>query len=136
MVSRGLSLKPTHSKKLLADEGLPAPVVVNIDVPDGDIIERLASRRVCLTCGATFNLALDKKAIAAHKCSSGAAPNVVQREDDKPETVQKRLQVYREKTAPLLDYYRRKRALRVVSGIGTTNEVFARVLIELDSASE
>ncbi|MBK6909719.1 MAG: adenylate kinase [bacterium] len=123
-------------EKLLADEGMPTAVVVSIEVPDNEIVERLASRRVCLTCGATFNLTLDEKAIAAHKCPGGGLPNIVQREDDKPETVQKRLQVYRDKTAPLLDYYRRKRALRVVSGTGTANEVFARVLIELDSANE
>jgi adenylate kinase len=119
-------------EKLLADFDLPSPIVVSIEVPDEEIIERLTSRRVCLTCGATFNLNLDQAAIASHKCPDGKAPNVVQREDDKPETVKTRLQVYREKTSPLLDYYKRKRALKSVSGTGTTNEVFARVLIELD----
>ena len=109
---------------------------MSIEVPDEEIVERLASRRVCLSCGATFNLNLDQTAISSHKCPDGKTPNVVQREDDKPETVKTRLQVYRDKTAPLLDYYKRKRALKTVSGTGTTNEVFARVLIELDGIGE
>jgi adenylate kinase len=123
-------------EKLLEEFDLSAPIVVSIEVPDEEIISRLASRRVCLSCGATFNLNLDQAAISSHKCPDGKTPNVVQREDDKPDTVKTRLQVYREKTAPLLDYYKRKRALKSISGTGTTNEVFARVLIELDGIGE
>ncbi len=123
-------------EQLVLEEGMPAPVVISIEVPDEEIVERLASRRVCLNCGATYNLNTDQAAIAAHKCPDGKTAMIVQRDDDKPETVQKRLQVYREKTAPLLDYYKRKRSLKTVSGTGTTNEVFARVLIELDGISE
>lgn len=122
--------------QMLVDEGMPAPIVISIDVPDEGIIERLTSRRVCLTCGATYNLASDQAAIAAHRCPDGKSAQIVQRDDDKPETVQIRLQVYREKTAPLLEYYRRKKLLKSVSGTGTTNEVFARILIELDDISE
>ncbi|MBL0061049.1 MAG: adenylate kinase [bacterium] len=123
-------------EQLVLEEGMPAPVVISIEVPDEEIVDRLASRRVCLNCGATYNLNTDQAAIAAHKCPDGKTAMIVQRDDDKPETVQKRLQVYREKTAPLLDYYKRKRSLKTVSGTGTTNEVFARVLIELDGISE
>ncbi len=123
-------------EKLLAEFDLPPPLVISIDVPDALIVERLASRRVCTTCGATFNLNLDKNALTAHQCPDGKTPNVVLREDDHPETVQRRLAIYREKTSPLLEYYRRKRALKTVSGVGTTNEVYARIAIELDSATE
>lgn len=123
-------------EKLLTEVDMPAPVVLSIEVPDVEIVERLASRRVCLTCGATYNLTLDEAAILSHKCPDGKLPQIVQRDDDKPDTVQKRLQIYREKTAPLLDYYKRKRALKTVSGTGTTNEVFARILIELDGINE
>ncbi|MCB9356977.1 MAG: adenylate kinase [Calditrichaeota bacterium] len=123
-------------EKLLLEVGLPAPIVVTIDVPDQEIIERLASRRTCLSCGMTLSLALDKDAVQSHKCPDGKTPNVVQREDDRPETVENRLKVYREKTAPLLEYYRRRRSLRTVSGTGTTNEVYARIAIELDSGTE
>lgn len=123
-------------ESLLNEQDLPQPVVVSIDVPDDQIIARLMSRRVCATCGATFNLDLDQAAITSHKCPDGKAPNIILREDDKPETVQKRLEVYREKTAPLLDYYRKKRSLKNISGIGATQEVFARVLLALDSGLE
>ncbi len=121
---------------LLEAESMPAPIVISIEVPDDQIVTRLASRRVCLTCGATFSTETDSAAIASHRCPDGREAQLVQREDDKPETVQKRLAVYREKTAPLLDYYRRKRALHSVPGVGTTNEVFARILIELDGVTE
>lgn len=123
-------------EQLLIAEGLPAPTVVSIEVPDEEIVDRLTSRRVCLNCGATFNLNTEQAAILSHKCPDGKPAMIVQRDDDKPETVQKRLQIYREKTAPLLDYYKRKRVLKSVSGTGTTNEVFARILIELDGISE
>lgn len=121
---------------LLETESMPTPIVISIEVPDDQIVVRLTSRRVCLTCGATFSTESDAGAIAAHKCPDNREPQIVQREDDKPETVQKRLSVYRENTAPLMDYYRRKRLLHNVSGVGTTNEVFARILIELDGVTE
>ncbi|MBK6766150.1 MAG: adenylate kinase [bacterium] len=121
---------------LLEEQSMPTPVVISIEVPDDQIVQRLASRRVCLTCGATFSTETDASLIAAHRCPDGRSAQILQREDDKPETVQKRLAVYREKTAPLLEYYRRKRLLRNVSGVGGANEVFARILIDLDGASE
>ena len=116
---------------LLEEVGLPDPVVVSIELPDQTIIERLSSRRVCTNCGATFNLKTDEAAIQNHKCPSGT-PNVIHRDDDQPDTIRRRLEVYREKTAPLIDFYKRKNALRAVSGEGSQNEVFARVLIALD----
>jgi adenylate kinase len=117
---------------LLVEMGLPEPVVVNIDVPDDEIIRRLSSRRVCATCGAVFNLDMNPDAPAKHACPAGT-PNIIQRDDDQPETVRKRLQVYQEKTAPLIDYYKKRSSLRTVSGMGNEKEVFARVLIALDS---
>jgi len=117
--------------ELLEEVDLPEPIVVSIEVPDEDIIDRLSSRRVCTNCGAVFNLKIDAEAPQTHKCPDGE-PNVIQRDDDRPDTVRKRLEVYREKTAPLIDYYKRKGALRPVSGVGSQDEVFARVLIALD----
>ncbi|MBU0692065.1 adenylate kinase [bacterium] len=116
---------------LLKELGLPDPLVVSIELPDDVIIERLSSRRVCINCGATFNLKTDEQLIANHKCPTGT-PNVIHRDDDQPDTIKRRLEVYREKTAPLINYYKKQGALRPVSGEGSQDEVFARVLIALD----
>lgn len=116
---------------LLKELDLPAPRVISIEVPKEEIVERLSSRRVCVTCGAVFNLKLDASAIERHQCPKGVA-NVIQRDDDKPDTVLQRLKVYEEKTAPLINYYRRGGNLRQIAGVGSENEVFARVLIAMD----
>ncbi|HEY3296018.1 MAG TPA: adenylate kinase [bacterium] len=116
---------------LLAELELPAPRVISIEVPEEVIIERLSSRRVCTTCGATFNAAMNAQAIEQHRCPKGK-PNIIQRDDDKPDTVLARLKVYEEKTLPLVNYYRKNGALRPVSGLGTEDEVFARILIAMD----
>jgi adenylate kinase len=116
---------------LLADVDLPLPRVINIEVPQEVIIERLSSRRVCLNCGATFNLQMNPSAVEQHRCPRGQA-NIIQREDDQPDTILQRLKVYEEKTLPLINYYRKNGNLRQISGLGTENEVFARLLIAMD----
>jgi len=80
--------------------------VVNFDIPDANVIERLSGRRVCRQCGYNFHVIFNKtskEGICDH-CGG----EVYIREDDKPESIQKRLEVYREQTAPLIEYYRKK----------------------------
>jgi len=116
---------------LLQEIDLPIPHVVSIEVPEEEIVERLSSRRVCVTCGAVFNMKTNPAAIEKHKCPKGEA-RVILRDDDRPETIQQRLEVYRAKTLPLVTYYRDKGFFREVSGIGTEDQVFARILIAMD----
>ena len=118
-------------EKLLAEINLPAPRVVSIEVPKDAIIDRLSSRRVCTSCGATFSIKTAPDVETNHKCPKGA-PKVIQREDDKPATIGQRLKVYEEKTAPLIEFYKKGEQLRAVDGVGTEDQVFARVLIALD----
>jgi adenylate kinase len=117
--------------KLLEELDLPTPRVISIEVPQDVIVQRLSARRVCTTCGATFNVDSNPQAMEQHRCPKGQ-PNIIQRDDDKPETVLARLKVYEEKTLPLVNYYRKNGALRQISGIGTEEEVFARTLIAMD----
>jgi len=80
--------------------------VVNFDIPDANVIERLSGRRVCRKCGYNFHVIFNKtskEGICDH-CGG----EVYIRDDDKPEAIKKRLEVYREQTAPLIDYYRQK----------------------------
>ncbi|GHU08749.1 adenylate kinase [Spirochaetia bacterium] len=83
-----------------------ADKVVNFDIPDNGVVERLSGRRTCRKCGANFHVAFNKpkKEGLCDECGG----ELYTRDDDKSEAVQKRLQVYREQTAPLIDYYRAK----------------------------
>jgi adenylate kinase len=107
--------------------------VLSIEVPARRIVERLSARRSCATCGAVFNQLLDPEAAEKHQCPQGRSV-IVQREDDKPETIERRLKVYTEQTEPLKEYYRRSNLLREVPGEGTVDEVFARLTRALEGA--
>ena len=95
---------------------------VNVDVPDENIVRRMSGRRACLKCGATYHIEHipPKTEGICDKCGS----ELVQRDDDKPETVQNRLSVYHEQTQPLIDYYDRKNILKTVDGTKDMQEVF------------
>mgnify|MGYP002515592822 FL=1 len=94
--------------------GVEIDKVIEISVPDEKIISRLSGRRVCEGCGASYHVDFKPTKVEG-KCNLCGA-NVVQRIDDKPETVIARLKTYREKTAPLKDYYMRKGKLITVQG--------------------
>jgi adenylate kinase len=85
-------------------------LVINLDVPDTVIIERLASRLTCRSCGAIYNERFLKPRIAGRcdKCEG----QLYQREDDRPNVIQQRLELYRKQTRPLLEYYLRKNQVR------------------------
>ena len=112
---------------ILKQAGKKLDAVLSIEVPASRIIERLSSRRSCATCGAVFNVLLNPEEIENHQCPKGQ-PLIVQREDDRPETVERRLKVYKEQTEPLKDYYRQTGLLKEVSGEGTIDDVFDRLL--------
>jgi adenylate kinase len=80
--------------------------VVNFDIPDSNVIERLSGRRVCKKCGFNFHVLFNKP--AKEDVCDHCGGEIYIRDDDKPEAIQKRLEVYREQTAPLIDYYRKK----------------------------
>lgn len=94
--------------------GINIDKVVDIEVPDDKIAARLSGRRVCLKCGATYHLEY-KKPSEEGICDVCGDP-IVQRKDDKPETVIDRLNVYHEQTEPLKDYYAKTGKLVVVEG--------------------
>lgn len=94
--------------------GVQIDKVIEISVPDEKIISRLSGRRVCEGCGASYHVDFKPTKVEG-KCNLCGA-NVVQRIDDKPETVVARLKTYCEKTAPLKDYYMRKGKLITVQG--------------------
>ncbi len=98
---------------------------IDVDVPDENIVRRMSGRRACLKCGATYHLEYLKpeKEGICDKCGS----ELVLRDDDKPETVNKRLKVYHEQTQPLIDYYSKKQILHTVDGTVDPDEVFKAI---------
>lgn len=98
---------------------------IDVDVPDENIVNRMSGRRACLDCGATYHIvSLPPK--TEGKCDH-CGSDLVLREDDKPETVQKRLTVYHDQTQPLIDYYKNQGILKFVDGTQPMEAVFTAI---------
>lgn len=99
---------------------------IDVDVPDENIVKRMGGRRACVKCGATYHVvfAAPKTEGVCDTCGD----KLVLRDDDKPETVQKRLNVYHEQTQPLIDYYTTQGVLKTVDGTRDLNEVFQEIV--------
>ncbi len=112
--------------KELTKLGDQVDFAINVDVPDENIVRRMSGRRACLKCGATYHIEHipPKTEGICDKCGS----ELVQRDDDKPETVQKRLSVYHEQTQPLIEYYEKKNILKSVDGTKDMQEVFSDIV--------
>ncbi|HEX6418349.1 MAG TPA: nucleoside monophosphate kinase, partial [Acidimicrobiales bacterium] len=108
----------------------PLDVVVDLDVPTDVVLERLAGRRVCEDCGANYSV--DKPPKYGWVCDN-CGGDVVQRDDDRPAAIGKRLAEYEANTAPLVAWYRERQLLAVVDGTGSTEAVTDRLLEAIDA---
>ena len=117
--------------KELTKLGDKVDFAINVDVPDENIVRRMSGRRACLKCGATYHIEHipPKKEGICDTCGS----ELVQRDDDKPETVQNRLSVYHEQTQPLIEYYDKKNILKTVDGTKDMQEVFNNIVSILNA---
>ena len=102
---------------------------INLDVPDEVLVNRLSGRRVCPLCGAPYHV---DRLNGEKVCKVDATP-LIQRDDDKAETVLNRLQVYHQKTAPLIDYYSGKGKLKNIPGAGSMEEISAEIFKVLEA---
>ena len=102
---------------------------VEVDVPDSAILSRMSGRRVCLSCGSTYHIEFTPPT-KENVCDS-CEHDLVIRDDDKPETVKKRLEVYHELTSPLVDYYDKHGILKKVDGTKLPEEVFSNIIAML-----
>ncbi len=122
----------------MKDAGVPLDIVLEIDVPDQDIIDRMAGRRVHLASGRTYHISYNPPKVAGKDDVTGE--DLIQRDDDKEETVRKRLDIYHSQTKPLVTFYTTwKNAgdaaapkVAKVAGVGSVDENTARVLGELN----
>ena len=112
--------------KALADMGQKVDYAIDVDVPDENIVRRMSGRRACVGCGATYHVvyAPTKKEGICDTCGG----ELILRDDDKPETVQKRLNVYHEQTQPLIDYYTEAGILKTVDGTVDIDDVFQSIV--------
>lgn len=106
-------------------EGIAAiDAVIELDVADEKLIERLSGRRVCLKCGATYHVSRLNGETECAACGD----TLIQRDDDKAETVLNRLTVYHNQTAPLVDFYQKRGLLKVIDGAQDMDTIFASIM--------
>jgi adenylate kinase len=117
-------------KKILQDMGRPVDHVLNIQVPDKLVVERLTARRTCRSCGTNYHLLFNppEREGICDQCGG----ELYRRDDDGEETVMARLDEYRGKTQPLIDYYREEGLLRDVDGSAGMQEVLESIRAVLD----
>ena len=110
----------------LAAKGEVIDYAIDVDVPDENIINRMSGRRACVACGATYHIVHIPTKVegVCDRCGE----SLILRDDDKPETVKKRLDVYHEQTQPLIDYYTSKNVLRSVDGTQDMEAVFQAIV--------
>jgi len=122
----------------MKDAGVEIDAVVDVDVPDGEIIKRMSGRRVHLASGRTYHVVFNPPKVAGKDDVTGEA--LIQRDDDKEETVKKRLDVYHSQTEPLVSYYKKWEATKEarapkyihIPGIGKVEEIRDKIFAALD----
>ncbi len=100
--------------------------VLDIDVPDENIIHRMGGRRACPNCGATYHIEFNPPKVEGVCDNCGG--ELILRDDDKPETVKERLTVYHDQTQPLIDYYEKEDILESVDGTKEIDDVFNQIV--------
>ncbi len=117
---------PRNEDQAVALDGMTSlSHVIVIDIPEDVSVERISKRRVCTNCGITYHLESKASKIAGICDACGAT--IVQRDDDKPEAIRKRLAIYTAETEPLIARYEKRGIVYRVNGVGSIDEVWDRV---------
>lgn len=110
----------------LAKLGEKMDYAIDVDVPDENIVSRMGGRRACVGCGATYHVVFNPT--KTEGICDVCGEKLILRDDDQPETVQKRLDVYHEQTQPLIEYYTKAGILKTVDGTVAMDEVFQAIV--------
>ena len=110
----------------LAKVGDKMEYAIDVNLPDENIVNRMGGRRACVGCGATYHIVYNPTKVEG--ICDACGEKLILRDDDKPETVQKRLGVYHEQTQPLIDYYTKAGILKEVDGTVDMEEVFQNIV--------
>ena len=111
--------------KALSANGEDIDYAINVEVPDENIVNRMSGRRACVGCGATYHIKYNAPKVEGICDTCGK--ELILRDDDKPETVLNRLEVYHNQTQPLIDYYEKKGKMKEVDGTVDMNDVFKAI---------
>lgn len=114
---------------ILKDLSINLTGVVNIGVPDTELVSRVTGRRICKACGATYHIAYNPSKVEGICDKCGGV--LYQRDDDKEETVKKRLEAYHEQTAPLIGYYKKQGVFIDIEGMQNIDKVYTDLLAAL-----
>jgi len=107
--------------KILVEKSMPLDAVLELKIENSEIIRRLSGRRTCRNCSASFHIDFEKPKVAG--VCDACQGELYQREDDKEEVVARRLEVYTEQTAPIIDYYNKAGLLKSISALGDVSEI-------------
>jgi adenylate kinase len=123
-------IQAEHFEEIL--DGRPLDIVISLDVPLEIVLDRISGRRVCGNCQRVYHVNMPPTHPWICDTCGG---EVVQRDDDTEEAVERRLEAYERDTVPILDYYREiGKLVRVVDGVGTGDLVFERLISSIDGA--
>jgi adenylate kinase len=119
--------RTTHQAEVLAALLRPGDLdlVVDIEVPTGQVMKRLAGRRVCVDCNTNYSISVPP--VVNWTCDL-CGGEVIQRQDDTEEAIARRLELYERETSPLIDWYRRREQLSAVNGVGAPDAVLRRII--------
>jgi len=119
-----------QANRIEETDPLRPQLVLDIKLSEQSVIERLSARRICSTCGAIFNLMakIPEKEDVCDICKR----KLIQRDDDTPDVIRKRLRVYFEHTQPLIEYYQKRKLYQSIDGEGNVKVIFAEICSILD----
>ncbi len=107
--------------QILVEKKMPLDAVLELKINHAEIVKRLSGRRTCRGCGASSHIEFEKPKLAGvcDKCQG----ELYQREDDKEEVVTRRLEIYTDQTAPIVEFYKSKGLLKIISALGEVSEI-------------
>jgi adenylate kinase len=120
---------------MLEELGAPLDAVLLLDVSRDELVRRLSGRWICRACGRSWHEVSNPRPAGTVCEATGGDCTLYQRDDDRPETVQNRLAVYDQQTAPLIDYYRERGLLREIEGERSMDEVYAQIKASVPAAA-
>ena len=115
--------------QILAEEKMPLDAVLELKIDNAEIVKRLSGRRTCRGCGASSHVEFEKPKVAGvcDKCQG----ELYQREDDKEEVVTRRLEIYTDQTAPIVEFYKSKGLLKIISALGEVSQITKKAISTL-----
>jgi adenylate kinase len=115
--------------QILVEKKMPLDAVLELKIDNAEIIKRLSGRRTCRGCGASSHVEFEKPKTAGvcDKCQG----ELYQREDDKEEVVSRRLEIYNDQTAPIVEFYKSKGLLKIISALGDVSEITKKAIATL-----